>query len=327
MRHKTNARIGRIAPTVACMRAKGGGVSGLIPRTEYGPTTGPNYEFLWDNGIIQARLASHVGKKRKNNEDSCILCAPQDEGLAEERGLLFGVADGMGGASAGEYASRVALRVLVEQFYTGAFQPIPVALREAIARANDRIFGEAELNPMYAGMGTTVSVLVVHGEWAYVAQVGDSRVYLLRERSGIHQVTRDHSLVAEQVRNGILSEQEARNHSLKNLITRAVGIKNKVKADLFAFRMKLGDTILLCSDGLSNIVPDAKIADALAMADLRSGVRMLIERALDGGGTDNITAVTVRVIDSPVKTAYQEGAEEVNIDAGGFLGRLRSLFS
>lgn len=302
-------------------------MSDLIPRTEYGPTTGPNYELFWENESVQAHLLSNVGKKRKNNEDSCILCAPRDERLAEERGLLFAVADGMGGASAGEYASRVALRVLVEKYYSGLLLPAPDALREAVQSANDRIFEEADLNPMYAGMGTTVSALVVHGEWAYVVQVGDSRVYLLRERSGIHQITRDHSLVAEQVRNGILSEQEARNHSLKNLITRAVGIKEKVKSDLFAVRVKLGDTMLLCSDGLSNLVPDSKIADALAAADLRAGTRLLIGRALDGGGTDNITAVVVRITDTPVKTIYQEGAEEVTIEPGGFFRRIRGLFS
>lgn len=310
-----------------CIQPKGGKVSDLIPRTEYGPTTGPNYELFWENESVQAHLLSNVGKKRKNNEDSCILCAPRDERLAEERGLLFAVADGMGGASAGEYASRVALRVLVEKYYSGLLLPAPDALREAVQSANDRIFEEADLNPMYAGMGTTVSALVVHGEWAYVVQVGDSRVYLLRERSGIHQITRDHSLVAEQVRNGILSEQEARNHSLKNLITRAVGIKEKVKSDLFAVRVKLGDTMLLCSDGLSNLVPDSKIADALAAADLRAGTRLLIGRALDGGGTDNITAVVVRITDTPVKTIYQEGAEEVTIEPGGFFRRIRGLFS
>lgn len=309
------------------IQPKGGKVSDLIPRTEYGPTTGPNYEFFWENESVQAHLLSNVGKKRKNNEDSCILCAPRDERLAEERGLLFAVADGMGGASAGEYASRVALRVLVQKYYSGSLLPAPDALREAVQSANNRIFEEADLNPMYAGMGTTVSALVVHGEWAYVVQVGDSRVYLLRERSGIHQITRDHSLVAEQVRNGILSEQEARNHSLKNLITRAVGIKEKVKSDLFAVRMKRGDTMLLCSDGLSNLVPDSKIADALAAADLRAGTRLLIGRALDGGGTDNITAVVVRITDTPVKTIYQEGAEEVTIEPGGFFRRIRGLFS
>lgn len=310
-----------------CIQPKGGKVSDLIPRTEYGPTTGPNYELFWENESVQAHLLSNVGKKRKNNEDSCILCAPRDERLAEERGLLFAVADGMGGASAGEYASRVALRVLVQKYYSGSLLPAPDALREAVQSANNRIFEEADLNPMYAGMGTTVSALVVHGEWAYVVQVGDSRVYLLRERSGIHQITRDHSLVAEQVRNGILSEQEARNHSLKNLITRAVGIKEKVKSDLFAVRMKRGDTMLLCSDGLSNLVPDSKIADALAAADLRAGTRLLIGRALDGGGTDNITAVVVRITDTPVKTIYQEGAEEVTIEPGGFFRRIRGLFS
>ena len=117
-------------------------------------------------------------------------------------------------------------------------------------------------------MGTTVSAVILIGDWAYVAHVGDSRVYLLRERSGVHQITRDHSLVAEQVRSGLISDAEARNHSLRNLITRAVGIKENVKIDLFAVRLRRGDTLLLCSDGLCSTVPDAEMGQHLATGDL-----------------------------------------------------------
>jgi len=298
-----------------------------VPRTEFGPINGLNFAFAWQSEAIEAYLLSDVGKKRRNNEDSCIMCIPADPVLAQERGCLFAVADGMGGASAGEYASRLALNILVETYFKGPLKPVPEALREAVEKANERIFEEAEINPLFSGMGTTVSGIVLLGGWMYVVQVGDSRVYLWRERAGIHQVTRDHSLVAEQVRSGIISEEEARNHSLKNLITRAVGIKDKVKVDLFAVRLKEDDMLLLCSDGLCNTVSDAFIADAVQLEDIKSAAHRLIEKALDGGGADNITAVIVRVLSVAGKSALQEGAEEVSIMPKGFIRKLFGRFA
>lgn len=302
-------------------------IADLIPRTDYGPLEGRNFEHGWRGPYLQAHLLSDVGKKREKNEDSCIMCVPETPGLAEERGLLFAVADGMGGASAGEYASRVALHTLDTTYYGGARQPIPMGLRTAIETANEKIFEESESNPSYSGMGTTVSAVVVLGDWAYIAQVGDSRVYLLRERSGIHQLTHDHSLVAEQVRSGLISEDEARNHALKNLITRAVGIKETVRVDLFAVRLRVQDTLLLCSDGLCNMVADTDIASALALGDLKYCTRKLVEQALEGGGIDNITAVTLRVTHTPPRRELHEGAEEIELSSSGIFGRLRRLFS
>lgn len=302
-------------------------VADLIPRTEFGPLDGRNYEYGWRGPYLQSHLLSDVGKKREKNEDSCILCVPETAAVAEERGMLFAVADGMGGASAGEYASRMALHTLNSTYYKGARQPVPVGLRTAVETANEKIFEEAEFNPSYSGMGTTVSAVVVLGDWAYIAQVGDSRVYLLRERSGIHQLTHDHSLVAEQVRSGLISEDEARNHALKNLITRAVGIKETVRVDLFAVRLRLHDTLLLCSDGLCNMVSDSDIAAALALGDLKYCTRKLVEQALEGGGIDNITAVTLRVTSAPPRRELHEGAEEVELSSSGIFGRIRRLFS
>ena len=295
----------------------------LIPLTEHGPVDGKNYSFDWEGEFLNAHLLSDVGKKREKNEDSCIICAPDDQDLAESHGILFAVADGMGGASAGEYASRLALHMLVESYYAGAKERAPVALREAIANANEELFQEAEQDLAYAGMGTTVSALVVLGNWAYVAQVGDSRVYLLRERSGIHQITRDHSLVAEQLRSGLISEEEARNHSLKNLITRAVGIKEVVQVDSFAFQLRRGDTLLICSDGLCGLVEDHELAESLSRGDLKKATEALIDSALDAGGTDNITALTIRVSGAPTTTEYQEGAEQIEIPTASFLQRMK----
>lgn len=298
----------------------------LIPGAVAGPPDGRNFESSWYGDYLQAHLLTDIGLKRQKNEDSCLMCAPKNPVLIDERGLFFSVADGMGGASAGEFASRMSLRAMHTAYYTGPRTPIPEALGEALEDANQRVFEEAETNPEYAGMGTTVSAVLIDGGWAYIAQVGDSRVYLLRERSGIHQITEDHSLVAEQVRNGVISEEEAENSSFKNLITRAVGIKADVEVDLFAIRIMQGDTLLICSDGLCNMVTDEEIATCLSDGDLKLGTRKVVDMALANGGSDNITAVTVRVIDTPPRAPLQAGAREVSIPSNGFLRRLLAWF-
>ncbi len=297
-----------------------------VPLTQCGPTEGENFEYHWTGEYVQAHLLSDVGKKRKRNEDSCVLCVPEDSALNAERGLLFAVADGMGGASAGDFASRLALNVLIDEYYHKPAGPIPERMRAAIEEANNCIFEESEINPERHGMGTTASVVVVNGDCAYVAQVGDSRVYVLRKKEVIFQITDDHSLVAEQVRNGYLSAEEARNHSLKNLITRAVGIKGTVKVDLFGFRLQDQDTLLICSDGLSNLVKDEEIAEVMSMDNLQAAARILIGRALTEGGSDNITAVLLRVIQPPTPGQFDQGIDEVFIPRPGLFGKVMKLF-
>ena len=298
----------------------------LIPGAVAGPPDGRNFEASWYGDYLQAHLLTDIGLKRQKNEDSCLMCAPKNPVLIDERGLFFSVADGMGGASAGEFASRMSLRAMHRAYYTGPRNSIPQSLEEALEDANQQVFEEAEINPEYSGMGTTVSVVLIDGGWAYIAQVGDSRVYLLRERSGIHQITEDHSLVAEQVRNGVISEAEAENSSFKNLITRAVGIKAEVEVDLFAVRIQQGDTLLICSDGLCNMVTDAEIATCLSEGDLKLGTRKVVDMALANGGSDNITAVTVRVVDTPPRVPLQEGARDVTIPNDNIFRRILALF-
>ena len=268
-----------------------------------------------------------MGKKRKNNEDACLICAPEDPDLAGRRGMFFAVADGMGGASAGEFASRMALRLTANAYYRSPAPAIPQALREAVEAANRQVFEEAEINPLLSGMGTTICALVVMGEYGYIAHVGDSRVYLLRSAGPIRQITHDHSLVAEQMRCGILTEAEARNHSLKNLITRAVGIKNEVNVDMYAAHLEKGDQLLICSDGLSNLVQDDEIAALLQSAAPNEAARALIEAALDGGGPDNITVAVLHVSDKPPKSTIEHGIEEFPIPHSGIVTRIRRLFS
>jgi len=288
--------------------------------TRIGPEEGEGFEHEWVGGPVRCHMLSDVGKKRPHNEDSCMMSVPKYTSQVRPEPLLFAVADGMGGASAGERASRIALETLVDELAPNAGEAVPDALRAAIQRANRRVFEESASNAQYEGMGTTMSVVALCGDCAYVGQVGDSRAYLARPGSGLRQLTDDHSVVAEQVRKGLLTEEEARTHSLKNLITRAIGIKEQVEIDLFAVRVKRGDTLLICSDGLSNMVGDTEIARVLGLRNLQGAARRLVGRALDEGGLDNITAVLVRIIHMPPRAVIQEGAQQVTVPSGGLKG-------
>lgn len=296
-----------------------------IPYTYGGPADADNFEHQWQGPYAQAHLLSDVGKKRVHNEDHCLMCIPQDQRLLDSWGMLFAVADGMGGASAGELASRLALHTTIVEYYTSLAEAIPIRLRDALAAANRAVFVESENDPAFHGMGTTVSLVLIHGSCAYVAQVGDSRVYIKRRNERIVQVTDDHSLVAEQVRNGFLSEQEARTHSLRNLITRAVGIRDSVKIDLFALRVQEGDTFLICSDGLTGLVDDAEIADALETESLQGAARMLVGFALDRGGIDNITTVLVRITQTPPSRDLQPGANYISVQPLSMLRKMTTF--
>lgn len=295
---------------------------------EVGPANAESFEYSWKCPELQAHLLSDAGEKREHNEDGCMLCIPQDAPRVHDRGRLFAVADGMGGVSGGALASKLALQSIAEIYLNGPYgHAIPSRLRDAIREANRRVFEEAENRPEYYGMGTTVSAVAVHGSNAYVAHVGDSRVYLNRKGEGMYQVTHDHSLVAEQVRNGIISEQEARNHSMKNLITRAVGTKEDVKVDLYTFPIKEKDTILICSDGLCGVVEPQAIQEAMEVDNLQGASRMLVGKALQGGGPDNITVALVRIMQPPEKTAVHHGARRAPLGKRGLFARLWSLFS
>lgn len=298
-----------------------------IALTEYGPNGTRRYEYAWRGDYLHAFLISDVGRKRENNEDSCLLCVPDDPKLARQRGYLVAVADGMGGASAGEFASRMALRQTANAHFLSPAERNPDALREAVENANLKVFEEAELHPELSGMGTTISVLVVHGGWAYAAQVGDSRIYLKRPGQPLLQITHDHSLVAEQMRCGLITADEARNHTMKNLITRAVGIKEAVKVDMFAFGVQRGDTVLICSDGLCNMVTDETIDRLLARRELAVIGQALVEAALEEGGPDNITAALLRVTAHPWESDLEPGADLVTLPRAGIVNRLRRWFA
>ena len=197
--------------------------------------------------------ATDVGQKRKMNQDYVFVSESPVGNLPN----LFVVADGMGGHNAGDFASSHAVKTLVNEISEDEdFNPVKV-IRHAIETANTEIVDQAEKDEHLRGMGTTMVVATIVGHYAYVANVGDSRLYVIQEK--IHQVTKDHSLVQEMVRMGELKEEEARNHPDKNIITRALGAEKTVDIDFFDLKLEPGSIILMCSAGLSNMVEDAKL--------------------------------------------------------------------
>ncbi len=213
---------------------------------------------------------------------------------------LFIVADGMGGHRAGDYASRHAVETMVSEIQKYKGKKPPAIFRNAIERANKELHQKASTESSLSGMGTTVVLAALMEDQLWIANVGDSRLYLLNEE--IRQITRDHSLVEEMVRIGELVREEARVHPDKNIITRAVGAASDVEADIFEEEVKAGDQILLCSDGLTNMVEDSEILAILkGNGDIADKGKQLVERANQNGGRDNITVIVIEPFSCEVK--------------------------
>ncbi|MCX8066128.1 MAG: Stp1/IreP family PP2C-type Ser/Thr phosphatase [Candidatus Hydrogenedentes bacterium] len=296
---------------------------------EVGPKDEQRYKYSWSNDTYTVSLISDTGLKRVNNEDRCIFSLPQNEELYRNLGMLIAVADGMGGATAGEHASELAVRTLCESYYAYGNLLIPYALMNAVSKANSTIYSLSESNPNYFGMGSTLSSVIVTGDNAYIAQVGDSRVYLQRNSKKLQQITTDHSVVAEQLKEGLISKEEAKNHHMKNIITRALGVKDTVDVDMFSLYLQEGDTLLLCTDGLSNMVDDSVIQELLESDDLSLSLNLLVDRAIEGGGTDNITACAIKIIGEPCHLNLQKHPQLKYIEpypTVNLLNRLLSFF-
>ncbi|MBN1888196.1 MAG: Stp1/IreP family PP2C-type Ser/Thr phosphatase [Thermoflexales bacterium] len=245
--------------------------------------------------IIYA-LGSNTGKVRDHNEDYVTV---QDPGQPEQRqqGVLFIVADGMGGYQAGEVASESAAKVTISEYYATPVDDVSARLRSAIQAANVDIYQKAQANAAHSGMGTTIVAALVIGHQVYIASVGDSRAYLARDNA-ITQITVDHSLVGEQVEAGILTKEQAKAHPQRNVITRAVGSNPTVQVDTFQGELQAGDVILLCSDGLTEHVAEDVLLSTVTHYDPEQAVPHLIELARDGGGTDNISTIVLRARDA-----------------------------
>lgn len=247
---------------------------------------------------FQFATRSDVGMRRANNQDSLNAVLAEDASIWQQCGHLFMVADGMGAHAAGELASKLAVDNVPHVYHHFRDLGAPQALERAITEANSEIHRRGLVNPEFRGMGTTASVLVLLPEGALVGHVGDSRVYRLRDFC-LEQLTFDHSLLWELQRSGRLAENSDFARSIpKNVITRSLGPNPEVAVDLEGpYALQVGDTFLLCSDGLTGQVSDEELAELLAYLGPEDAARVLVDLANLRGGPDNITLVVVKVVD------------------------------
>ena len=235
---------------------------------------------------LRSAVRTDVGLRRRANEDACSV--------AEEMGFYV-VADGMGGHTAGQVASRMAAESAVRALRSldGASASLSDKLRHAVATANREVFASSQAKPELAGMGTTLVALLADADRAALAHVGDSRAYLVRG-GRIRQLTDDHSLVAELVRRREISESAARGHPHRHVLTRAVGVRRSVEPDIVELEIEAGDRFVLCTDGLTGLVTDDEIAAIVsAGSELDAICRRLVDLANARGGDDNITVLVV----------------------------------
>jgi len=245
---------------------------------------------------LDVATATDVGMRRQQNEDSHGCWMPEDSAERERRGVLLVVADGMGGSLAGEVASRLAVQTVLRAYReAGGSNPLD-ELFHALEFANQVVHDESTRNAQLTGMGTTCTALAVIDRDVLLAHVGDSRAYLMRDGRP-HQLTRDHSLVAQMVREGQLTPEQARVDPRRNVVTRSVGVGASVEIDAQRLEHALepGDTLLICSDGLHGLLSDEDLASIASRPDLAAGCRDLIALANERGGPDNITVVLARL--------------------------------
>ena len=238
--------------------------------------------------MLKTFSKTDIGRKRKINQDCIFSCEVPLGNLPN----LFIVADGMGGHNAGDYASSYTVKAIErEVMISESSEPIKI-MKEASECANTEIYRKAEAESDYQGMGTTAVVATIVDDIMYVANVGDSRLYVIND--DIRQITRDHSLVEEMIKLGEIDRESARTHPDKNIITRAIGVASKVEPDFFEVELKKGDHILMCSDGLTNMVDDDDICMIVkAGRDVVQIVEELIRMANHNGGKDNIAVVII----------------------------------
>ena len=232
-----------------------------------------------------------MGRLRNSNQDS-VFCTENPVGRFPN---LFLVADGMGGHKAGDLASRLCIEEMVSQIDKSTARTPVSAFEQAISAANQRVFQCAKKDYELAGMGTTMVGAMVEDGTAYIVNIGDSRLYRMHER--LEQITVDHSLVEEMVQSGEIQKEEMRTHPNKNIITRALGTDDSVRPDCFEVKVEKGDVLLLCSDGLTNMVDDEEIEKILNRnkEDMKLAGENLVRQANEAGGKDNISVILVRL--------------------------------
>ena len=239
---------------------------------------------------INVKSKTHIGRIREENQDNLSILLPPT--ITEGVLGIISVADGMGGHKGGAEASKIAVKSLGKSLgkplTTRSTQEI---LKNAFALANQSVFSESQ-KPELSGMGTTLTTAIITSHGVTIGHVGDSRAYLFRN-SKLYQLTNDHTWIADQIQNGKLSKNEAQNHPKKNMITRAIGIKNQVEADISSFSLEDKDTLLICSDGLHGQIQDMQIKNILNKKDPEIIVDSLVKSANKSGGIDNVTVLTV----------------------------------
>lgn len=239
--------------------------------------------------MIRSFGISHVGQVRTNNEDS----------FAERPEMgLFAVADGMGGAQAGERASRITVDTLVERVRAAGPDAAVEELAEAVREANRNVRADAESSPEFSGMGTTVVAILASEPRASIVNVGDSRIYLFR-KGALELVTSDHSWVNEVGRSLGLNDEQLRSHPYRNVLTRAVGAEADLEVQMIELDLEAGDLLLLCSDGLHGVAAESVLAEILARPDnLEDKGKALVDAVLERGAPDNVTALLVEYVPS-----------------------------
>ncbi len=248
--------------------------------------------------MLKSFAITDIGRRRQLNQDVVYVSETSIGNLPN----VFIVADGMGGHNAGDIAARVAVENIVDEFMSSPEREPVKLINEAIGRANAYIKRQSYENEKLQGMGTTVVLATILGESVRIANVGDSRLYLFNPSEGLNQVTVDHSLVEEMVRMGGIDKASARTHPDKNIITRALGVRETVEVDFFEVMLRKGDIILMCSDGLTNMVTDDDICRILCMDDgIKEKAEFLIESANRNGGKDNISVILIEPLAGEVE--------------------------
>jgi protein phosphatase len=249
---------------------------------------------------VRVGVRSDVGKVREGNEDSYFVEAP-----------LFAVADGMGGHVAGDVASATAVDVIKERAADVSLDQ-PETLSTLLRQANRAIFQKARSDATLKGMGTTCTLVLIEGDKAEFAHVGDSRAYLFRDGE-LTQLTEDHTLVDRMVREGRLRREEAQHHPQRSIITRALGVDADVEVDLKPLELSVGDRIVLNSDGLTSMIDDDRLREALASeSDPQGAADRLVDLANEAGGEDNITVVVIDITDDPAAAVEQPARDEAS---------------
>lgn len=244
---------------------------------------------------VQVAAKTDLGRVRENNEDKYEFFIPTKEETLATRGMAFVVCDGMGGAEAGQIASELACKTFLETYYHHPSPNIASGLEDGVRAASQYVIKVGLAIPQRKGMGTTLSALILHQDQAYVAHVGDSRIYRL-QNDEIKQLTTDHTWVHEMVSLGQLTQEEADKHAYRHVITRAISTDGPAEADIICEPLQNGDVFMLCSDGLVNHVGDEEIREVLRTEGPSEAAWKLVGLALQGGGSDNTTVIVVKVL-------------------------------